>query len=372
MGKTSVEIFCEQMKLDPGVILDAISQDIEQIKGPQGSIKSITPLTRGASNRGYLRVSVETGNGSITSMVSMVLADPDPHKGVEEVADYTDIKELPFANVLAHLHACGVNVPELYYYNVPQGLLYMEDLGDVSLRQVITGKPENVMRRWFERAIDELVKLQVEATRRDNPEFMGFSMRLDRALLRWELDHFTEFAIQGRYDDSPAPEQVKVMDRCFNDIVEEMRESHYMVQHRDYHMDNLMIQGDTIKVIDFQDAFMGPFTYDLACLLYDRDTSTILGHELIEQLIEYYAARFEELDGKPLDRDAYHRIFDLCVLHRMLKVVGRFYFIQVVKKRDDFLHFIPHMLPAIKRYLDKYPEFADLKSVIVKYIPEVE
>ena len=42
-----------------------------------------------------------------------------------------------------------------------------------------------------------------------------------------------------------------------------------MLCHRDYHSRNLMLHDGSLYIIDFQDARMGPDTYDLVSLLRD-------------------------------------------------------------------------------------------------------
>ena len=368
-----LETFLLKMRRPAEAVKTAIAEDLKQIARADACSYQVIPIAGGASNRGYCRIIFPAADsGRLKSLILMVLADPDPHQGIEEVASYAaQIQELPFVNVRNHLAAAGVAVPELYHYNVPQGLLYLEDFGDVLLRNKVQDRPEAERRPWMEAAIDELTKLQIAGTRRPNDKFLGFMMRFDHELLFWELNHFTDYAIRDRFPNALAKADEAVIDRHFEAITHRLLESRYLLQHRDWHMDNLMIRDGRIKVIDFQDALMGPFTYDLACLLYDRDTSTILGDNLIEHLVEYYGDRFEAAHEKPLDRKRYRESLDLCVLHRMFKVVGRFHYINSVKKRPEYLVFLPPMQRALKKYLLAHAELAELHQVVGKYVREL-
>jgi len=362
------------MRRPAAAVKTAIAEDLKQIARADARSYQVIPIAGGASNRGYCRIIFPAADaGRLKSLILMVLADPDPHQGIEEAASYAaQIQELPFVNVQKHLAAAGVAVPELYHYNVPQGLLYMEDFGDVLLRHKVQDRPEPERRKWMEDAIDELVKLQVAGTRLPNDKFLGFMMRFDHELLFWELNHFTDYAIRDRFPHALTQADEAVIDRHFEAITLRLLESRYLLQHRDWHMDNLMIRDGRINVIDFQDALLGPFTYDLACLLYDRDTSTVLGDNLIEYLVKYYGDCFEAADGKPLDRARFRESFDLCVLHRMFKVVGRFHYINSVKKRPEYLVFLPPMQTALKRYLTAHPELAELHEVVGRYVKELK
>lgn len=367
-----LESFLIRMRRSADEVMNAVAEDLRGIAGAAAGYR-IVPLTGGASNRGYCRIRFSGDGGAhLRSLILMVLADPDPHKGIEEVASYAArIQELPFINVQRHLAGAGVAVPRLYHYNREQGLLYLEDFGDVLLRHVVQGRPEAEQRKWMEAAIDELVQLQVAGTRRPNEKFLGFMMRFDQELLFWELNHFTDYAIRDRFPDALTAEDEQIINQHFEDITARLLQAPYFLQHRDWHMDNLMIRDGRIKVIDFQDALMGPFPYDLACLLYDRDASEILGEALIAHLVDYYAERFQAASGQALDRERYRETFELCVLHRLFKVVGRFYYINSVKKRPEYLVFLPPMERALQRYLSRHPELAGLQAAVANYLREL-
>jgi aminoglycoside/choline kinase family phosphotransferase len=362
--------FFENFGFDAVEILKAARGDLDKIPGVSTRTIDIIPMTGGASIRGYARIHLPADSSPHT-MVLMLLSDPDPAKGVEEVMAEGVIKELPFINVQRHFRSCGVDVPEIYHYNRDRGLIYIEDCGVVHLRDAAESDDEDYKRESFEAAVREMVKIHVDCNDRENSDFLGFKVKFGHKLLIWELDHFTEHAIRRRSPGSPGAEDEARITERFEAITAELMEMPYTLQHRDYMIDNLLIQEGRTRVIDFQDAFMGPLAYDLACFLYDRDTSTLLGKELIEHLVDYYADAYEGRRGKALDRIQYRRMFELCVIHRMLKVVGRFHFIDQVKKRPEFLPFIPYMLPVIADYLSRGPARGELLKVIIKHLPEL-
>src|SRR5207253_10786640 len=121
--------------------------------------------------------------------------------------------------------------------------------------------------------------------------------------------------------------------------------------HRDYHSRNLMVQDGSLRVLDFQDALMGPSTYDLASLL--RDSYLSLAEELIDELVIRY------LEGRakasaPLDRVTFLRLFDLTSIQRNLKAAGRFVYIALEKHNDRYLQYIPRTLGYVRRNLEHY------------------
>jgi aminoglycoside/choline kinase family phosphotransferase len=365
----SMKELCKKLGVEESELRAAVAEGLGRIPGIEGGGFTLTALAGGASVRGYARIGL---NGRTRpSMVLMILSDPDPAKGVEEVMASGVIKELPFINVHRHLARCGVPVPEIYHYDRERGRLYLEDCGDRHLRTAAESDAPEMKRKEFEKAVRELVKIQVDCSRREAPEFLGFHARFDRKLLRWELDHFTEFAIKNRFPGALSPKDEAAIGAHFEAICDELLAGPYALQHRDYHMDNLLLKGGWLKVIDFQDALMGPLAYDLACFLYDRDTSALLGPELIEHIVDYYAEQYARRSGRTLAPAEFRRNFELCVIHRMLKVVGRFHFIDQVKKRPEYLRFIPFMLPVIADYLGRGPRRRELLGTIASYLPEL-
>jgi aminoglycoside/choline kinase family phosphotransferase len=135
--------------------------------------------------------------------------------------------------------------------------------------------------------------------------------------------------------------------------------------HRDYHSRNLMVTGDRLRVIDFQDALMGPRTYDLASLL--RDSYVSLDHALVDRLIGYYLAA---LAGPRPDTAAFQRLFDLTGFQRNLKAAGRFIYIEKVKGRPTHLPYVTPTLHSAKRVLERYPDLTELRGLLAPYVPE--
>jgi len=364
---------CKRLELDPERIYPALLQDLAQLIGSQPNFE-LAGLPGGASNRGYLRLILNSRAGAFPdSLMIMILRDLDPKQGIEEVVEEGfEITELPFLNVLKHFRKCGVSVPELYHWNPAAGLIYLEDLGDTLLRDALNSADQAQRFNLLERAVDELIRLQLGAGSCADPNFLGFRMRFNPKLLRWELDHFREWALDKRLGPALQDSDSRMLDDCFKKIVTDLLSAPYILNHRDYHIDNLMIKHGRIRVIDFQDALMAPYPYDLASLLYDRDTSLILGDALIEHIIVYHFQRLSEQGYQPLDFKGFRRVFDLCVLHRAFKIVGRFYFLAMVKHKPEYLKFQPAEYIVLGTYLDRFPEFAPVKHMLQTHLPELK
>ncbi len=368
----SWEEVCQRLEVNPGQVYQAMVKDLKQLGW--GEHFHLTGLPGGASNRGYLRLKCNSlSKPGPASMIVMVLKDTNPMQGIEEVvADGFKITELPFLSVLKHFQKSGVAVPELYHYDADPGLIFIEDLGDVLLRDAIMEADMSARFKLFELAVDELARIHLTAGSLRDPRFIGFRVKFGSKLLRWELEHFREWALDKRLGPVLKNGESRLLEQCFDLIVSELLAAPYILSHRDYHIDNLMMTGGRVRVIDFQDAFMAPYAYDLACLLYDRDTSLILGNGLIEHVITYYFQRLSEQGFQPLDAAGYRRVFDLCVLHRAFKVVGRFYFLDLVKHKPEYLNFMPAEYTVLRGYLNRFPEFQPVKDMLKQYLPELK
>jgi N-acetylmuramate 1-kinase len=336
----------------------------------RGTFKKLLPLAGDASNRRYFRI--ELSDATPRSVILMQLAEPEAFKQSEEAVSGAthQIDELPFLNIHAHLAKAGVPVPILYYYDQAAGLLYLEDFGDVTLSEACINAGRAEFEARYTRAIDVLVRMQSKGTSPADPNCWAFHRSFDVPLLMWEFDHFLEYGIAARQGKPMKSEDEAAFREEFRKISELLAGQPRVFVHRDYHSRNLMVYGNRLGVIDFQDALMGPATYDLASLL--RDAYIALEESLIDQLIEYYLDQLQE--GRQLwtNREAFRRLFDFTSIQRNLKAAGRFVYIDRVKGNPKFLADIPRILGYVKRNLYKYPELFTLRKLMSAHVPELQ
>jgi hypothetical protein len=132
-----------------------------------------------------------------------------------------------------------------------------------------------------------------------------------------------------------------------------------------------MIHGEDLAVIDFQDALMAPSQYDLASLLNDRITDRIITPPLESILLDYYFERRAAEVGEPMSRDLFIEIYLLSAVQRDFKVVGRFYYLDMVKGKPGYTQFIPPTLRRLKRNLGRLPQLQQLIPVLTEYWGEL-
>ena len=327
----------------------------------------LIPLPGDASNRRYFRLEL---TGGAPSVILMQLASPEAFKQSEEAASGTEsVSELPFVNVLTHLTMADLPVPVLYCYDEPAGLLYLEDFGDVTLAQAYREASAERHRLLYESAIDLLLTMQARASR-PAPGCVAFSRTFTIPLLMWEFDHFLEYGVEVRHGRTIEESDKRLIRSEFHKIAECLVSQPAVFVHRDYHSRNLMVQADgSLGMIDFQDALLGPVTYDLASLLRDAYI------ELDDALIDHLLARYQEQgrdEGQRLGYSGeFRQVFDLTCLQRNLKAAGRFIYIDRVKGNPSFLAHIPRTLGYVRRNLLKYAELQQLHERLMRYVPEL-
>jgi len=366
---------------EPEEMREIIADDLLRILKRGPGTFHVAPMPQDASMRRYYRIGGHALSGPAVlgnSIVLMVLADPNPWSRPEEITTGSVAKasrqaeetDLDYVAVLRHFESIGLPVPKLYRYNIDAGLLYIEDLGDKLLENTLKGMTNKERMPLYEQCIDIMIILHENGAGLQNKNFVGFRRSFDEKLLFYELKHYIEYGIEARKKVKVKRDDLKVMEEHMGRISKELASLPRVLVHRDFQSRNLMLQGDRMRIIDFQDALMGIRQYDMVSLL--RDSYVVLSAELIAHLIEYYIESLERRAGKKLDRKSFRRIFDLQTLQRKIKDAGRFDYIALVKKNQKFLRYIPDTLGYIREAFERLPEYKPLQKSLARYTPELD
>jgi len=343
-------------------IKQPITGKIKSVFGAHTELTALAPLAGDASSRRYYRASL-SGHGAPLSLVVMELpAGSVLPLSSEELAIFKEgPKELPFLNVHRFLDRIGVRVPKLYGQWESEGILFLEDLGNTALWDRVQGLTEAETIAWYQKAIDELLKLHVRGTGARDDSCIAFQQRFDLKLYRWEFEHFIEWGLEKRPGAKVAAATIQELRKTFAAIADILDRQPACLYHRDYHSWNLMIHQETVRVIDFQDALLAPAQYDLASLLNDRVTDSVVNPLIEEQLIRYYVERKSALEKRTIARDEFSEIYLLSAIQRDLKVVGRFYYLDLVKGKPGYMKFIA---PTVRRLKRNLPRTARTKNIL--------
>jgi aminoglycoside/choline kinase family phosphotransferase len=328
------------------------TQDISALVADvtKGACLATELLAGQASTRRYYRSRTATAPGSVVVMVV------PPEDRVIDPHHY------PFLNMHAYLEGMRYPVPRVMRNALAQGMIVLEDLGDETLELAVrAGRRAWDSTKLYQAAIELIANLQ--AMPRDLA-CIAFGRRFDYKLLRWELDHFRQWLLkEGRGVDLPLAES-EAVEAAFDRIASELAEAPPVLVHRDFQSRNIMVDGvGHLRIIDFQDALLGPETYDLVALL--RDSYVDLGNSHVHELIDFFVSHGQR------DRTQIRRLFHLQTVQRKLKDAGRFVFIDRQRGNPAFLPCIPLSLRYVANALAYLPEFADLHTILGRHVPEL-
>ena len=275
---------------------------------------------------------------------------PDARRSDEIAKVHHESNRWPFLEVRDLLDERGVRVPSVLGEACDEGFILVEDLGDDTLARYLERKPET-RERLYKQAIADLARAQ----RALDPLPAGSvvaSRAFDEDLLKWEVDHFREWAMEARgihLSDADHATFAEAAEYLAHTIASWPRG----FVHRDYQSRNLMVledgRGDPELVwIDFQDALLGPRVYDLVALL--SDSYQTFDRAFVEARLDEYAG-YHGLDAA--GRQLVGREFDMVTVQRKLKDAGRFVFIDRVRGNPDFLQFVDPTIAKVRLALER-------------------
>ncbi|MBM4296474.1 MAG: DUF1679 domain-containing protein, partial [Deltaproteobacteria bacterium] len=286
----------------------------------------------------------------------------------EELAIFKDgPKELPFLNLHRFLTAIGVKVPRLYGRWESDGLLFLEDLGDTALWDRVQGLADAEVTAWYQKAIDELLHLQLMGTEARDDRCLAFQQRFDAKLYLWEFEHFIEWGLVKRPGAKTDQLAVELLRNTFTEIAALLDRQPAYLNHRDYHSWNLMIHEENVRIIDFQDALLAPAQYDLASLLNDRITDQVIKPVLEAELVRYYFEQKCAREKRPASFAEFEDIYRLSAIQRDLKVVGRFYYLDIVKGKPSYMRFVPPTARRLQRNLAQAAETQEILPLLSEH-----
>src|SRR5947208_2942051 len=265
----------------------ALARAVRAAFGAGARIVAAEPLFGDASSRRYVRLRLADGGAPPTVVAMLLGADRFP-LGSDELGERAASDELPFANVARYLAARGFAVPTIHRdASASDSLLLLEDVGDTTLWAAASARPADA-RPLFEAAVDLLAAFQVAGARHPDPSCLAFRRRFDGRLARWELEHFVEHGIETRHGRSLAANERAGLLAALDPLARPFEQGAPVLVHRDFMAWNLHVRDGRLHLIDFQDALLGPDAYDLAALLTDRTTGTLVTPALEAELIRHF------------------------------------------------------------------------------------
>jgi len=291
-----------------------------------------------ASFRRYFRVTHDQGQH--------IVMDAPPEKENTE----------PFIRIATLLKSNGLNVPEIYHQELIQGFLLLEDFGSCCFLDRLNNQNADEL---YHSAFASLLNLQSSSILSNSqlPHYDNTLLTRELAIFDdWFIDQYLELSIPGNMK-----ENLKQI------LISSALEQPQVCVHRDYHSRNLMLLTENSPgIIDFQDAVIGPITYDLVSLL--RDCYITWPEEKVLMWMNQYFQQLQQLHLINTDLLSFSRWFDLMGLQRHLKAIGIFSRLNLRDNKADYLADIPRTLNYVKFICSKYPELSEFNHFLLNTI----
>ncbi|MCI0414792.1 phosphotransferase [bacterium] len=297
-----------------------------------------TRLTGDASSRSYFRIQGDSGQ----SLILMKM--PEPYQE----------SNFPYLQNYELFRSAGVPLAEIYLLQPERGVVFLQDLGDFTFYELNSLWNEQTRLRFFLRSLDYLHQIK------NLPPVEGAAFNTEKFL--WELNYFRKYFLEGLRKIEFTEEESTELQSYFLTLATEIATDVRVFTHRDYHSRNLMLCGEEVYVIDFQDARLGPVTYDLASLCYDSyiQHSPEFRRRLEQMFFTYHPdARIERFE--------YPRV----CLQRNLKALGTFGYQTTIMEREFYLQFVQLTLSYVKQHFQKLPEYSGFERILCAHIPEL-
>jgi len=295
---------------------------------------TIEKASEDASFRSYYRV-MSQGDTKI------IMDAPPQHEPLTSFLDAT--KRLTLAKI---------NVPIIYEVDESKGYILMSDLGKNNYLDALNKETVYCL---YTDAIDVICRIQNEASSKGLEVFdMNTQIK--------EMDLFKDWFLEKHLKMNLNQDQ-SIYLKDFNEILaRRISKIPTTFIHRDFHSRNLMVTDkNNPGVLDYQDAMIGPMTYDLVSLL--KDCYIKWDDELIYKMVKTYFQRLEQ----SITYDEFEYWFDMTGLQRHLKAIGIFSRLYYRDQKSSYLKDIPKTLNYIVELCTKYPELHEFQ-ILAKQI----
>jgi N-acetylmuramate 1-kinase len=298
----------------------------------------ISPIEKGGSDRKFYRV-------RCSSEQSLILVKYNLER--EENRHYVEIAQF--------LETHGIHAPRIYYHDVDEGLIWLEDLGE---RDLFGYRDESwlVRRAFYESALDEVRKLHqlhesvcVEMHQHLPAEF-------NAALYLWEQNYFLENCLGRYFKIEPTKIDNLSALPALRDTAERLAQLPRVLVHRDFQSQNILLRNGQAYLIDFQGMRPGLPHYDLASLLFDPYVD--LSDAERDELLEHYCG--EQPDPEFL------RTLRLCAMQRLMQALGAYGFLGLVKDYKHFLQYIPKAVQSLREVVGKIAGLESLENFLAE------
>jgi aminoglycoside/choline kinase family phosphotransferase len=268
-------------------------------------------------------------------------------------------KTIEFVRVAEAYAALGVHVPQIMAYNTSLGFLIVSDLGEMSYLQALKAHPGKAD-GLYQDALTSLIQIT-----RCEPSSALPLERFDATFMNNELQFFTQWFLKDYLKINVTAGVQSLLDKTYGQLIQQAEAQQQVCIHRDYHSRNLIVceSGKNPGVIDFQDAMIGPITYDCVSLLRDAyiswpaDQVTTLSRFFYDQLRGTHHEYQESFDR-------FYHDFQWMGMQRHLKAIFIFARKYLRDQNPNYLGDIPRTLNYVRQVAKGYSAFHTFSDFI--------
>ena len=292
---------------------------------------SITKASEDASFRKYYRVQ----DKDKTSI--LMVAPPD-----KEPLDQ-------FLFIAKSLKDRSARTPKVYAFDHELGVILQQDFGTYSLMQYYQEHDNENNQLIFNKLNETIIHLQKRCSDIDLPIYSS-------KILVDELSLFHEWYLKDLDFNQNKLEEI------YSFLLTNIEKQNKKFVHRDFHCRNLLIQDDQICLIDFQDALIGPITYDLVSFLKDAYHKKN-DFQIMDVCIKFWELARSNFDA-PSNFGDFFIDFEMMGVQRHLKILGIFKRLYLRDGKNQYLNDIPLVENYVLEVAEKYPKLSYLKDLI--------
>ncbi len=306
---------------------------------------SISKIQGDASSRQYFRIKGSEGS-------SIACYDPSLAASTPETYSFLVLHSLLSKHIIP--------IPEIIAIDAKNGLLLLEDCGDLLLQNIFGSSQEHTVPARYRGIIDILIKIQsISGTNNTIP----FNISFDQEKLMFEFNFFIEHGLLDYFFQSFNQKSISRLRHEFESIAKILvKPRHFVLNHRDFHSRNILIHHDKTVIIDFQDARMGLPQYDAVSLI--KDSYVTLDQTLSEDLKAYHYNALRCHGLTTMSFDEYLFYFDIMAFQRNIKAIGTFCYQTQVKKNRVFEHSIKPTLAYLHDYINARQELKEAGKIL--------
>jgi len=303
-------------------------------------VLDIKKLAGSGSNRSYYRIS-----GEKSSVIGVIGEDRQENE--------------TFLEFTSHFKKHGLFVPEVYNSNQEEKIYIQQDLGDISLFDLVQkykgSKLSDDIEKHYSNSLDELIKFQVVAGKDLDYSYCFPRMNFDQQSMQWDLNYFKYYSL--KFQNILFHEEK--LENDFQTIINYLAGADAdFFMYRDFQTRNILIYQNNPYFIDYQGGRKGPLQYDLASILFQAKAD--LPPDFRQKMLDFYIEKLSEHFN--VNRQQFSELYYGFVLLRTLQVLGAYGFRGYYEKKPHFMESLSYAIKNVDWLLEnvdfkfKFPE----------------